>query len=241
VLCPMEMRVLYSYAYGKTGVQGTGAATPTLGTVSVGTLTATTAPLIFPSTGTYSYVGVTRTFNGVTTSFNVSPSLMVSNGTNYVWTDTVAFTSSPSAYYVLTPYILGTPGLSQALTATIPAPSAITNVLAYNAGVGVFDVSWIGGVGVGVTYLYDVSSSGAIITPSGNYTASVLTASSTRITFTNTAQKTYSVVVKATNVGGTVNSATSGSITTVNPTVSLSTSPTGVAVLNTMNSKNRYK
>ena len=213
VLCPMEMRVLYSYAYGKTNVSATA---PYLGTVTVGTLTATTAPLIFPSTGTYSYLGVTRTFAGVTTSFNVSPSLMVSSGSKYVLTDTVAFTSSPSAYYVFTPYILGSPGVPQALTATIPAPSAITNVLAYNAGVGVFDVSWIGGVGVGVTYTYDVSSSGAIVS-SGNYTTTALGLNLTRITLTDTAQKTYMVVVKATNVVGTVLSATSNTITTNSP------------------------
>ena len=63
-----------------------------------------------------------------------------------------------------------------------------------------------------------MSSSGAIITPAGNYTTSVLTASSTRITLTNNAQKTYTVVVKASNVGGAVSSATSGSITTLSPT-----------------------
>jgi hypothetical protein len=163
-------------------------------------------------------VGVTRTFAGVTTSLNVSPSLMVSNGTNYVWTDTVAFTSSPSAYYVLTPYILGTPGPSQALTATVSAPSAFTNVLAYNAGVGVFDVSWIGGVGVGVTYTYDVSSSGAILNPPATYyNTSVLTSTSTRFTLTSNAQKTYTVVVKATNIVGTASSPTSGSVTTPSP------------------------
>ena len=214
VLCPMEMRVLYSYAYGKSTVSATA---PTLGNVTVGTLTATTAPLIFPSTGTYSYVGVTRTFNGVTTSFNVSPSLMVLSGSNYVWTDTVAFTSSPTAYYVLTPGILGTVGVSQALTATIPAPSAITSVLAYNAGVGMFDVSWIGGAGIGVTYLYDVSSSGAVVA-SGNYTTTDLAGyNPTRIKLTDTSVKTYTVVVKATNGVGTVVSATSGSITTLSP------------------------
>ena len=185
--------------------------------ITVGTLTATTAPLIFPSTGMYSYVGVTRTFAGVTSTFNVNASALVLSGSNYTWTDTVAFTSSPSAYHVLTPFILGTLGLSQALTATIPAPTAITGVLAYNAGIGMFDVSWVGGVGIGVTYLYDVSSSGAIVT-SGNYTTTVLTASSTRITLTNTAQKTYTVVVKATNGVGTVSSTVSSAITTLSLT-----------------------
>ena len=210
--------MLYSYAYGKSvGPSAVSATAPTLGSVTVGTLTATTAPLIFPSTGTYSYVGVTRIFNGVTTSFNVSPSLMVLSGSNYVWTDTVAFTSSPSVSYVITPYILGTPGLSQALTATIPLPSAISSVTAYNAGVGVFDVSWIGGVGVGVTYTYDVSSSGAIVS-SGNYTTTALgTVNPTRITLTDNSAKTYTVVVKATNGVGTTTSGTSGSVTTLAP------------------------
>ena len=228
VLCPMEMRVLYSYAYGKSvGTSGIGGLvtkiTPILGTVTVGTLTATTAPLIFPSTGTYSYVGVTRTFAGVTSTFIVNASALALSGSSYTWTDTtVAFTSSPSASYVITPYILGTPGLSQALTAMIPAPSAITSILAYNAGVGVFDVSWIGGVGVGVTYLYDVSSSGAIVDPA-NYTTTALGSGGvfnpTRITLANNAQKTYTVVVKATNVVGTVSSSTSGAVTTVSPII----------------------
>ena len=180
-LTPMEMRVLYGYSYGKsvwaTGIGGlvtqVTKTTPTLGTVTVGTFTTTTASLIFPSTGTYSYLGINRSFAGVTSSFIVNASALVSSSSNYTWADTVAFTSSPSVSYVLTPYILGTPGSSQALTATISAPSAITNVLAYNAGIGMFDVSWIGGTGVGVTYLYDVSSSGAIVA-SGNYTTTAL-------------------------------------------------------------------
>jgi hypothetical protein len=141
---------------------------------------------------------------------------MVLSGSNYVWTDTVAFASSPSVSYIITPGILGTVGVSQVLTATIPAPSAITSVLAYNAGIGMFDVSWIGGVGVGVTYTYDVSSSGVIVT-SGNYSTTALGVNPTRITLTDTSLKTYAVVVKATNGIGTVSSGASGSVTTLAP------------------------
>ena len=108
-------------------------------------------------------------------------------------------------------------GTTHGISIVYAPPTAITSVTLSNAGVGVFDVTWVGGLGNSVTYLYDVSSSGAIITPAGNYTTSVLTASSTRITLTNTAQKTYTVVVKATNVGGTVSSGTSGSVTTLSP------------------------
>ena len=227
VLCPMEMRVLYSYAYGKsTGMVGI-KTTPTLGTVTVGTLTATTAPLIFPSSGTYSYVGINRTFAGATSTFIVNASSLVLSGSNYVWTDTVAFTSSPSVSYVITPYILGTPGSSQALTATIPVASAITSVLVYNAGIGVFDVSWIGGVGIGVTYTYDVSSSGAIVA-SGNYTTTALgTINPTRITLTDNSANTYTVIVKATNVVGTVVGIASALVTTASPQPLIVSSITG--------------
>ena len=127
--------------------------TPTLGTVTVGTLTATTAPLIFPSTGTYSYLGINRSFAGVTSTFIVNASSLVVSGSNYTWTVTVAFTSNPNALYVLTPYILGTPGLSQTLTATIPVASAITSVTAYNAGLVCLMCRGLG-VGVGGGDLY---------------------------------------------------------------------------------------
>ena len=67
-------------------------------------------------------------------------------------------------------------------------------------------------------YTYDVSSSGAIVA-SGNYTTTALgTTNPTRITLTDNSSKTYTVVVKATNVGGAVASATSGSVSTINPT-----------------------
>ena len=214
VITPMEMRVLNSYSYGKTGFASL---TPSLGTITVGTLTVSSVPLTFTNTGTYSYMGIKRLFAGVTSTFNINPSSLVLGGSNYTWTDSVAFTSNPSVSYVITPYILGTPGLSQALTATIPAPGAISSVTAYNAGVGVFDLSWIGGVGIGVTYTYDVSSSGAIVA-SGNYTTTALgTTNPTRITLTDTSVKTYTVVVKATNAIGTVVSATSATITTTSP------------------------
>ena len=86
-------------------------------------------------------MGIKRLFAGVTSTFNINTSSLVLGGSNYTWTDSVAFTSNPSVSYVITPYVLGTPGLSQALTATIPAPSAISSVTAYNAGVGMFDVN----------------------------------------------------------------------------------------------------
>ena len=75
-------------------------------------------------------------------------------------------------------------------------------------------MSWIGGVGIGVTYLYDVSSSGAIVAPA-NYTTTALGTNPTRITLNDKTVKTYTVVVKATNGVGTVSSATSGSVTTI--------------------------
>ena len=202
VLCPMEMRVLYSYAYGKAvGPSSASAVAPTLGTVTVGTLTATTAPLIFPSTGTYSYVGVTRTFAGVTTSFNVSPSLMVSNGSNYTWADTVAFTSSPSAYYVLTPYILGSPGVPQILTATIPLPSAITSVVASSPTSSGFTLAWTGGLGVNVPNPYTISNfTFSPVAPSATATGYSLNGLNSTITIGGLSGSTaYTVTVTANN------------------------------------------
>ena len=310
---PMEMRVLYSYAYGKSTVSATA---PNLGgSVTAAQSSATTAMITLPSSGTYSFLQMNRVgSNSTNYTTSISPSAMIASGASYVFSD--AGLSNPVTYvYTLTPYILGTPGMSSipfsvtmfsaptamagltasSFTATsgnwtgftlawaggtgtgvsysyyvnnvqvypsgsagsvvftgLPTPSssttptayawyvdvcannlagtahgistvyapptAITSVSISNAGIGVFDVTWVGGLGNSVTYLYDVSSSGAIVTPSGNYTTSVLTASSTRITLTNNAQKTYTVVVKASNVGGAVSSATSGSITTLSPT-----------------------
>ena len=217
VLTPMEMRVLNSYSYGKTGFASL---TPSLGTISVGTLTVSSVPLTFTNTGTYSYMGVKRTQGGISSIYNISPTQLVTSGSSYTWTDASAsFAVYSSASYVITPYILGTPGTSQSFTATIPAPTAISSVFVFNAGIGLFDVSWNGGSGIGVSYLYDVSTNGAIIS-TGSYTTTALgTTNPTRITLTDTSVKTYTIVVKATNLIGTVTSVASGSVTTVSPII----------------------
>ena len=316
VLCPMEMRVLYGYAYGKSvGPSNVSAVAPLLGgSVTVIQTSTTTAMISVPNSGTFSYLQLKRVgSNSTTYTTNISPSALTASGASYVYSDT-GLTNLVTYIYTLTPYVLGTPGMSStpfsvtmvsaptamtglaaiSFTATsgnwtgftlawsggtgtgvsytyyvnnvqvypsgtagnvvftgLPTPSSSTTPTAYawyvdvcannlagtthgistiyapptaissvtlsNAGIGVFDVTWVSGLGNSVTYLYDVSSSGAIITPTGNYTTSVLTASSTRITLTNTAQKTYTVVVNATNVGGTVSSVASGLITTLSP------------------------
>ena len=89
VLTPMEMRVLNSYSYGKTGFASL---TPSLGTITVGTLTVSSVPLTFTNTGTYSYMGVKRTQGGISSIYNVSASQLVSTtgGSSYTWTDTSA-------------------------------------------------------------------------------------------------------------------------------------------------------
>ena len=75
-------------------------------------------------------------------------------------------------------------------------------------------------MGIGVTYTYDVSSSGAIVAPANYTTTAFGTSNPTRITLANNAQKTYTVMVNATNGVGTVSSSTSGSVTTLSPITS---------------------
>ena len=223
-LTVMEMRVLYGYMYGKpTGLTGT----PTLGSGSpivVGTLSATTVQLLIDTTGTFSYIQITRFTAGTYKRLIVSPVALVPNGLVYSWTDTdISFTlTNVAASYVMTPFILGMPGPSMGVSATVSLPSAITNVLAYNAGIGVFDVSWLptlSSAGIVNSYTYDVSSGGAILTPGTSYTTSLLgqggtAPNPTRFTMLSTAAATYTVVVKATNGIGTVSSAVSNSVTT---------------------------
>jgi hypothetical protein len=95
-------------------------------------------------------------------------------------------------------------------------------------------MSWIGGVGVGVTYTYDVSSSGVIVT-SGNYSTTALGVDPTRITLTDKTAKSYTVVVKATNGVGTVVSVASGIVTTLSPVIQvLPLTTTGTTGANTL-------
>lgn len=98
VLCPMEIRVLYSYSYwksvGASGIGGTVASiTPTLGgSIAVGQLTATTTMITVPNTGTYSFMVIKRIQGSISFTYNVSASQLVSTtgGSSYTWTDTSA-------------------------------------------------------------------------------------------------------------------------------------------------------
>jgi len=132
VVTPMEYRVLYGYSYGKTGVA---ALIPTLGTVSMGTAYLSGAvpsqPFTFSSTGTFSYIQVSRTTGGITATFYVSAgSLTVTpGGTGYVWTDQSVLGATQYAY-VFTPFVLGVPGAPSA-TYVSTMPTAFNVSIAY--------------------------------------------------------------------------------------------------------------
>ena len=136
VLCPMEMRVLYGYAYGKSvGASGIGGTvsniTPILGTVSVGTNQAT-IPITFSTAGTLSYVQISRTSGGITINFIVNASALILSGSNYVWMDATVVQGT-NYTYIVTPYILGSPGIPS-LPSTVLALTAPTAVSVVGTG-----------------------------------------------------------------------------------------------------------
>ena len=129
VVTPMEMNVLYGYAYGKTGLVNP---TPTLGTItmnavySIGFLPA--QPFTFSTTNSlFSYLMILRTLNGVTSTFLVSTTDMTMNpgGTSYTWTDYSVAGGSQYAY-VFTPYVMYTAGaMSATYISTMPVLFAV--------------------------------------------------------------------------------------------------------------------
>jgi len=132
VLTPMEFRVLYGYAYRKTGLTSV---TPSIG----GTITAQvpvglTFTFNLPGAGTYGFLQATATQAGQTYTKIVSTSALVQSGTNYTWTDTAA--AGGGWVYTFTPYIMGTYGATQTLavtTAFLTVNPAITNFASTDA------------------------------------------------------------------------------------------------------------
>jgi hypothetical protein len=180
VLCPMEMRVLYSYAYGKgTGMVGT-KTVPTLGTVTIGTNQAP-IPITFSNTGTFSYLKISRTSGGITINFIVNASQLVLSGSNYVWTDATVVQGT-NYTYIVTPYILGSPGIAS-LPSTVFAltpPTAVSVVgtgtdathfsLAINGGTSAYSV---------VNYTYNINGQGF----GAGYTTTSTTSQNPTVTF----------------------------------------------------------
>jgi hypothetical protein len=213
----MEMRVLYGYAYGKSvGASGIGGTvsniTPILGTVSVGTNQAT-IPITFSTAGTFSYVQISRTSGGITTNFIVNASALILSGSNYVWMDATVVQGT-NYTYIVTPYILGSPGIPS-LPSTVLALTAPTAVSVAGTGTDAshFSLAITGGASAYsvVTYSYNINGQGY-----GNgYTTSSATSTTPTITITNGGTGSYAspwtVVVRAINNAGSVNSSPSAS------------------------------
>ena len=213
VLCPMEMRVLYSYAYGKSvGASGIGGLvtkiTPTLGTVSVVQTSTITAMISVPNSGTFSYLQLKRVgSNGTTYTTNISPSALNASGASYVYSDT-GLTNLVTYIYTLTPYVLGTPGMSSTpfSVTMVSAPTAMTGLAAssFTATSGNwtgFTLAWSGGIGTGVTYSYYVNN--VQVYPSGTTGNVVFTGLPTPSSSTTPTAYAWYVDICANNLGGT--------------------------------------
>ena len=164
---PMEMNVLYSYAYRKgTQSQGIVAVSPTIGgTISIVQSSATTASMTLPISGLYSYLQLKRVGSDSTiNTSNINPSAFIANGSSYVYTDTGL--SNPVTYiYTMTPYVLGTAGVTTVpfSLSTISPPTAFSGLTSSlftltTGNVTGFTLSWTGGSGVGVNYSYYVNT-----------------------------------------------------------------------------------
>ena len=175
-------------------------------------------------------------FTGVVTNYVVYVN-GVSTYTAVTAMTNITVTTAATAPWVITVYAYNAANTLIASGFYCPPPSAITSVLAYNAGIGVFDVSWIGGTGSGVTYTYDVSNAGAILATSA-YTTTALGSGGvfnpTRITLTDTSAKSYTVLVRATNAGGAVASPTSGSVSTLPGTIQSFTTINSTSAMTTV-------
>ena len=241
VLCPMEMRVLYSYSYGKsvgsTGIGGLVAKiTPTLGTVTIGTNQAT-IPITFSTTGTFSYVQISRTSGGITITFLVNASALILSGTNYIWTDATVVQGTDYTY-IVTPYILGSPGIPS-LSSTVLAlssPTAITNVVGAGINTTSFSLVITGGTNAysTVTYTYNINGQGF-----GNgYTTTSTTSQTPTVTVSNVSgvyASPWTVIVRATSLAGLVDSAVSNTINlqfiSVTSIISSNATYTGIPII----------
>jgi len=127
VLTPMEMRVLYGFSYGKTGVTPL---VPTLGTVAASSATTSSVTFTISNGGTYSYLVVNRYLYGVLAATQtVNMSALTPSGNGYTWTDT-GLSGLITAYtYTFTPAILGTFGVASALVSPSNInPFSITSI-----------------------------------------------------------------------------------------------------------------
>ena len=206
VITPMEMRVLNSYSYGKTGFT---TLVPSLGTISV-TSGAVTVPFTFSNTGTYSYLQYNRVgSNGIVFTGYVSPSSIAQSGNNYTWTDS-AVAVAVTYVYKFTPFISGTPGISSSAYSvyTLNPASAFTALtpsafLANNTG---FTLAWTGGTGTNITYAYSINN-GTYTTFNG-VSPLVLTGLTVPTGSTTPTPWAWYVDISATNLAGTTHGTT---------------------------------
>jgi hypothetical protein len=204
VITPMEVRVLNTYAYGKSTVS---TLVPSLGTITYTAGLPTNIPFVFSNTGTYSYLQYKRIGNnGTASTGTLSPSTMVTSGQSYTWSDTNVV-PAVTYLYTWTPYILGTPGLSSGVQSiyTLAPASAFTGFSATSISSTGFTLSWTGGVGTSISYLYYINN----IPITANYTGSgatqTLTFSALTVTTSGTTPTAYAwyVDICANNLAGT--------------------------------------
>ena len=190
---------------GGSGTQVT-KITPTLGTVTIGT---NQVPIVitFSTTGTFSYVQIVRTSGGVTIVFTVNASQLVLSGSNYIWTDATVVQGTYYTY-VVTPYILGSPGIAS-LPSTVLALAPPTAVSVAGTGTDAthFTLTITGGTNSYsiVNYTYNINGQGF----GQGYTTSSTTSQTPTVTLTSGTglyAAPWTVVVRAINTAGSVDS-----------------------------------
>jgi len=198
VVTPMEIRVLYGFAYGKTGVA---ALVPSLGTISA-TGGQVTVPFTFSNTGTYAYLNYVRVgSDGSKATGFANSSTFVPSGNGYTWSDTTANVGT-TYQYVWTPWVLGAAGAAGTPVSVTTLGPASAFVLGTPTSVTAssFTLPMTGGTGTGVTYTYTVN--GTSVTPTGTVAGGSLGFSG--LTSPTSGQNyVWTVVIAATNAAGT--------------------------------------
>ena len=208
-LRPMEVRVLNSYAYGKSTVS---TLVPSLGTITYTAGLPTSVPFVFTNTGTYSYLQYKRIGNNGTAYMGtLSPSAMVPSGQTYTWTDTTVV-PAVTYLYTWTPYILGTPGLSSSVQSiyTLAPASAFTGFTPSAFTPTGFTLTWTGGVGTSINYLYYINNTPITANYTGSGASQTLTFTGLTAPTSGTTPTAYAwyVDICANNLAGTTHGTT---------------------------------
>ena len=143
----------------------------------------------------------------------MNASQLVASGSNYVWTDATVVQGT-NYTYIVTPYILGSPGITNASTFFALSPPTAVSVVGTGTDATHFTLAITGGTNAYsvVTYTYNINGQGF----GQGYTTSSSTSQTPTVTLlsgTGFYTAPWTVIVRATNTVGYVDSSTSASFT----------------------------